>query len=208
MFIKPSIVQCGIRAANGEPGAALLDRYRVYGSLTISRSRGSINNTENKQARVVCKLIGTELNRTGRAPRTGILAVGPPLVTHGPRNHSRGVGDSSENRNGPSLDNSIIGEEFSVPPEQKPMCNLNLGNLVDAQERHITNVNVEILGFMSDSIVGGVCSPTSEVLASLNKGVPPPAYFDWRGWFRAGLPFFRRDMTLRCSALILPHGSR
>ncbi|KAG8306882.1 hypothetical protein J6590_035959 [Homalodisca vitripennis] len=31
----------------------------------------------------------------------------------------------------------------------------------------------------------------SEVLAGLNKGVPPPACFDWRGWFRAGLPFFR-----------------
>ncbi|KAG8262120.1 hypothetical protein J6590_058490 [Homalodisca vitripennis] len=43
--------------------------------------------------------------------------------------------------------------------------------------------------------VGGVCSLTSEVLASLNKGMPPPAYFGWRGWFRAGLPLFRRDMT-------------
>ncbi|KAG8303351.1 hypothetical protein J6590_010384 [Homalodisca vitripennis] len=49
--------------------------------------------------------------------------------------------------------------------------------------------------------------PTSEVLVSLNKGVPPPAYFDWKGWFRADLPFFRANMTLRCSALILPHGS-
>ncbi|KAG8254236.1 hypothetical protein J6590_011933 [Homalodisca vitripennis] len=28
--------------------------------------------------------------------------------------------------------------------------------------------------------VGGVCSLTSEVLASLNKSVPPPTYFDWR----------------------------
>ncbi|KAG8332697.1 hypothetical protein J6590_015512 [Homalodisca vitripennis] len=56
--------------------------------------------------------------------------------------------------------------------------------------------------------VGGVCSLTSEVLGSLNKGVPSPTYFDRRGWFRAGLPFFQGDMTLRCSALILPHGSR
>ncbi|KAG8249000.1 activity protein [Homalodisca vitripennis] len=39
--------------------------------------------------------------------------------------------------------------------------------------------------------VGGVCSLISEVLVSLNKGVPPPAYFAWRGWFRTGLPFFR-----------------
>ncbi|KAG8247544.1 hypothetical protein J6590_058578 [Homalodisca vitripennis] len=55
--------------------------------------------------------------------------------------------------------------------------------------------------------VGGVCSLTSEVLTSLNKGVPPLTYFDWKGWFRAGLPFFRGDMT-RCSALVLPRGSR
>ncbi|KAG8313354.1 U3 snoRNP protein [Homalodisca vitripennis] len=31
---------------------------------------------------------------------------------------------------------------------------------------------------------------------SLNKGVPPPAYFDWKGWFIAGLPFFRRRPLL------------
>ncbi|KAG8241120.1 hypothetical protein J6590_093841 [Homalodisca vitripennis] len=66
--------------------------------------------------------------------------------------------------------------------------------------------NVEILGFMGNSIVGGVCSLTSEALVNLNKGVSPPAYFDWRGWFRAGLP--SSGMTLRCSALMLPHGSR
>ncbi|KAG8253609.1 Protein dennd6a [Homalodisca vitripennis] len=57
--------------------------------------------------------------------------------------------------------------------------------------------NVEILGFMGNSIVGGVCSLTSEVLVNLNKGVPPPAYFDWRGWFRAGLPFFWDDFEMR-----------
>ncbi|KAG8295988.1 hypothetical protein J6590_067577 [Homalodisca vitripennis] len=33
--------------------------------------------------------------------------------------------------------------------------------------------------------------------ADLNKGVPPLACFDWRGWFIAGLPFFRGYMTLR-----------
>ncbi|KAG8284420.1 hypothetical protein J6590_103436 [Homalodisca vitripennis] len=77
--------------------------------------------------------------------------------------------------------------------------------------------NVKILGFKGNSIgllremtvgVGGVCSLTSEIFANLNKDVPSPAYFDWRGWFRAGLPFFRGDMTLRCSALILLHVSR
>ncbi|KAG8263492.1 hypothetical protein J6590_032182 [Homalodisca vitripennis] len=36
-----------------------------------------------------------------------------------------------------------------------------------------------------------------EVIASLKKGVPPPACFDWRGWFRAGFSFFRGEMTLR-----------
>ncbi|KAG8309567.1 hypothetical protein J6590_082513 [Homalodisca vitripennis] len=93
---------------------------------------------------------------------------------------------------------------------------------VDCQllrERHITNRICRDSGvhgqFDRSSLqwemtvgVGGVCSLTSEVLANLTKGMPPPAYFDWRGWFRAGLPFFQGDMTLRCSALILPHGSR
>ncbi|KAG8255571.1 hypothetical protein J6590_089321 [Homalodisca vitripennis] len=86
-------------------------------------------------------------------------------------------------------------------------------------ERHITNHKCRDSGVHGQSHdtstllwemtvgVGGVCSLNSEVLASLNKGVPPPA-FDWRGWFRAGLPFFRGDMILRCSALIFPHGSR
>ncbi|KAG8322014.1 hypothetical protein J6590_032746 [Homalodisca vitripennis] len=51
--------------------------------------------------------------------------------------------------------------------------------------------------YMSNDGVGGVCSLTSEVLINLNKGVPPPAYFDWRGWFRAaGLPFFWDDFEM------------
>ncbi|KAG8326565.1 hypothetical protein J6590_038444 [Homalodisca vitripennis] len=44
--------------------------------------------------------------------------------------------------------------------------------------------------------VGGVCSLTSEALVNLNKVVPHPAYFDWRGWFRASLPFFRDDFEM------------
>ncbi|KAG8323527.1 hypothetical protein J6590_001239 [Homalodisca vitripennis] len=90
--------------------------------------------------------------------------------------------------------------------QQKPMCHFNLGKLTDFQERHITNRKYRdsgIHGQFDRSIllwkmtvgVSGVCSLTSEVHASLNKGVPPPAYFDWRGWFRVGLPFFREDMT-------------
>ncbi|KAG8301822.1 hypothetical protein J6590_043428 [Homalodisca vitripennis] len=51
--------------------------------------------------------------------------------------------------------------------------------------------NVEILGFMGNSIVGGVCSLTSEVPVNLNKG----AYFDWRDWFRRP-PFFRDDFEI------------
>ncbi|KAG8247277.1 hypothetical protein J6590_064245 [Homalodisca vitripennis] len=98
----------------------------------------------------------------------------------------------------------------------KPMCHFNL---MDVQERHITNSKFRDSGvhgqFDRSSLpwkmtvgVGGVCSITSEVLASLNKGVPTHAYFDWIGWFRAGLSFFQGDMILRCSFLILPHGSR
>ncbi|KAG8270101.1 hypothetical protein J6590_092629 [Homalodisca vitripennis] len=93
------------------------------------------------------------------------------------------------------------------------------GNLMDVQERHSTNCKCRDSGIQGQFDrpillwdmtvgVGRVCSLTSEVLASLNNGVPPPAYFDWRGWFRAGLPFFLEDITLRFSALILPHGSR
>ncbi|KAG8299424.1 hypothetical protein J6590_101453 [Homalodisca vitripennis] len=62
---------------------------------------------------------------------------------------------------------------------EKPMCHLNLGSLMDVQERHITNRNL------------------SEVLGSLNKGVPSPTCFDLRGWLRTGFPFFRGDMNLR-----------
>ncbi|KAG8299379.1 hypothetical protein J6590_056701 [Homalodisca vitripennis] len=62
------------------------------------------------------------------------------------------------------------------------------------EERHITNrkcQDSEVQGpFDKSSLlgevtvgVGGVCSLTSEIPASPSKGVPPPAYFDWRGWF-------------------------
>ncbi|KAG8308844.1 hypothetical protein J6590_099815 [Homalodisca vitripennis] len=90
------------------------------------------------------------------------------------------------------------------------MCHLNLGYLMDVQERHITNRKYRDSGVhgLIDRSIGWVCSLTSEVLSSLNKGMPPPTYFDWKNWLRAGLAFFRGDMTLRCSALILPHGSR
>ncbi|KAG8260608.1 hypothetical protein J6590_093149 [Homalodisca vitripennis] len=35
-----------------------------------------------------------------------------------------------------------------------------------------------------------------EALVNLNKGVSPPAYFDCRDWFRAGLSFFRDDFEM------------
>ncbi|KAG8302602.1 hypothetical protein J6590_028512 [Homalodisca vitripennis] len=86
---------------------------------------------------------------------------------------------------------------------KRPMCQLNLGNLVDVQERHITNRKFrdsgvhgqfDRSGLMWEMTVevGGVCSLTSEVLAILNKVVPPLPYFNWRCWFRAGLPFLGR----------------
>ncbi|KAG8299547.1 hypothetical protein J6590_098267 [Homalodisca vitripennis] len=88
---------------------------------------------------------------------------------------------------------------MKIRQEQKPVCHLNLGNLMDVYERHITNRKCRDSGvygqFNKSSLqwemtigVGGVCSLTSEVLTSFNKGVPPPAYFDWRGWFRAPTP--------------------
>ncbi|KAG8303116.1 Translation factor guf1 mitochondrial [Homalodisca vitripennis] len=88
----------------------------------------------------------------------------------------------------------------------KTDVSLKSGNPMDVQEQHITNRKSRDSGvhgqFDRSSLlremtvgVGGVCSLTSEVLASLNKGVPPSAYFYWRIWFSAGLPFFRGDMT-------------
>ncbi|KAG8265665.1 hypothetical protein J6590_089962 [Homalodisca vitripennis] len=92
--------------------------------------------------------------------------------------------------------------------QQNPMWHLNLGNLMDFQERHITNRKCRDSGvqgqFDRSSLlremtvgVGGVRFLISDVLPSLDKGIPPPTCFDWKGWFRAGLPFFRGDMTLR-----------
>ncbi|KAG8329952.1 hypothetical protein J6590_074675 [Homalodisca vitripennis] len=83
--------------------------------------------------------------------------------------------------------------------QQKPVCHLNLGNLMDVYERHITNRKCRDSGvhgqFNKSSLqwemtvgVGGVCFLTSEVLTSFNKGVLTPAYFDRRGWFRAPTP--------------------
>ncbi|KAG8280065.1 hypothetical protein J6590_090539 [Homalodisca vitripennis] len=91
--------------------------------------------------------------------------------------------------------------------KQKPMCHFNLGNLMDVQERHITNRIYRDSGvhgqFDRSSLlwemtvgVGGVHFLTSEVLANLTKGMPSHAYFDWKGWFRAGLPFFQRRPLL------------
>ncbi|KAG8301593.1 hypothetical protein J6590_049746 [Homalodisca vitripennis] len=80
---------------------------------------------------------------------------------------------------------------------QKLMCNLNVGNLMDVQERPITSRKrrdsgvegrlLELVGFI----------PYQKLL--LNKGVPT-ACCDWRGWFGAGLPFFPGDMTLGLEA--------
>ncbi|KAG8333792.1 hypothetical protein J6590_103127, partial [Homalodisca vitripennis] len=81
-------------------------------------------------------------------------------------------------------------------------CVTNLCNLVDVQERHLTNREFRDYGvqgqFYRSSLlqkmtvgVGGVCFLTLKVLASVNKGVPPPVCFVWRAWFRAALPFFR-----------------
>ncbi|KAG8256586.1 hypothetical protein J6590_065298 [Homalodisca vitripennis] len=64
--------------------------------------------------------------------------------------------------------------------QQKPMCHFNLDNLIDVQERHITN------GKCRDSgVVGGVRYATH-------------ACFDWKGWFRCP-NFFLVDRDSRRS---------
>ncbi|KAG8291736.1 hypothetical protein J6590_054469 [Homalodisca vitripennis] len=61
--------------------------------------------------------------------------------------------------------------------------------------------NVEILGckVCNDRSlrVRGSCQPR-------HKSVPPPACFDWRGWFRAGFSFFR-GLYLRLEAAPTPN---
>ncbi|KAG8291938.1 hypothetical protein J6590_049852 [Homalodisca vitripennis] len=100
----------------------------------------------------------------------------------------------------------VLASSQPARPLQKPMYYFNLGNLMDVQKRHITNRICRDSGvhgqFDRSSLlwemtvgVGGVCSLTSEVLVNLNKGVPHSACFDWRGWLRTGLLFFRGDMT-------------
>ncbi|KAG8269563.1 hypothetical protein J6590_104973, partial [Homalodisca vitripennis] len=77
---------------------------------------------------------------------------------------------------------------------QKPMCHFNLGNLMDVQEWHITNRICRNSGFHGQF-------DRSSLLWEMIV-----AYFYWRGWFRAVLPFFQGDMTLRCGpySLTLP----
>ncbi|KAG8335341.1 hypothetical protein J6590_070580 [Homalodisca vitripennis] len=90
----------------------------------------------------------------------------------------------------PSRDHSWLFYIFKLNLRTTGTCHLNLGNLMDVQERNITNSKCRDSGvqgqFDRSSLlpeltvgVGGVCSLTSEVLASLNKGVPPSACFDW-----------------------------
>ncbi|KAG8318499.1 hypothetical protein J6590_001612 [Homalodisca vitripennis] len=58
--------------------------------------------------------------------------------------------------------------------QQKPMCNINLGNLMYVQERHITNRNVEILGCKDDCWSWWGSFRKSTILASLEVRVCPP----------------------------------
>ncbi|KAG8283895.1 hypothetical protein J6590_007913 [Homalodisca vitripennis] len=109
-----------------------------------------------------------------------------------------------------------VGTRFASPCGHRLCCPTCLPELVNkCQFYSVTAPNGEVVATDPKRLlwemtvgVGGVCSLTSEVLANLTKSMPPPSYFDWRGWFRADLPFFQGDITLRCSALILPHGSR
>ncbi|KAG8246784.1 hypothetical protein J6590_076873 [Homalodisca vitripennis] len=76
-------------------------------------------------------------------------------------------------------------------------------NVLDSE-----NVNDNNIKFSKDTSVRLVCSrdpvtvdgqkfgnvqPTN--MCGEFKGVPPSACYDWRGWYRFGLPFFRGDMA-------------
>ncbi|KAG8332090.1 hypothetical protein J6590_028075 [Homalodisca vitripennis] len=95
--------------------------------------------------------------------------------------------------------------EWQRPALVMPQKPFNLGNLMNVQQRHINNRKCR------DSGVQGQFD-RSRLLREmtfgvwwgfLNKGLPTPAYFDWRGWFRAGLPFFRGDMIEISSRLAI-----
>ncbi|KAG8253504.1 hypothetical protein J6590_033879 [Homalodisca vitripennis] len=72
----------------------------------------------------------------------------------------------------------------------------DMDNLMDVQERHITNRKCRDSGVQGQFDTSSLLREMT-VVVGLNKGVPTPPYFQWRGWCRAGLTFFRRDMTLR-----------
>ncbi|KAG8258642.1 hypothetical protein J6590_027734 [Homalodisca vitripennis] len=64
------------------------------------------------------------------------------------------------------------------------MCHFNLGNLMDVKKRHITNRKCRdsgIHGQFDRSSLLREMTVGVEILASLNKCVPSPVYFDWRG---------------------------
>ncbi|KAG8313990.1 hypothetical protein J6590_102568 [Homalodisca vitripennis] len=86
-----------------------------------------------------------------------------------------------------------------LPVANKSTCRLNMGNHTEVQKQHITNRKFQ------DSVMQGSFDRASLLremivgveVARLNKGMPLPTCFDWRGWFEAGVPFFEGDMTLR-----------
>ncbi|KAG8310914.1 hypothetical protein J6590_054238 [Homalodisca vitripennis] len=74
--------------------------------------------------------------------------------------------------------------------KKKTMCHLNLGNLMDFQERHITNYEVRGSGVQGQFNRASFPKYQRFLLAS-TRVCHPLDCFDWSGWFRVGLPFFQ-----------------
>ncbi|KAG8261531.1 hypothetical protein J6590_070441 [Homalodisca vitripennis] len=73
--------------------------------------------------------------------------------------------------------------------QQKVMSHVNLENLIDVQERHITNRKCRDIGVQG--------------LIFRHKDVTFPACFDWSGWYRGNFPFLTRLMPK-----IIHHGQK
>ncbi|KAG8296816.1 hypothetical protein J6590_048891, partial [Homalodisca vitripennis] len=75
--------------------------------------------------------------------------------------------------------------------QQKPMCHLNLGNLMYVQSGTLLTANIEILECKGNLISLVYCGRWLLELVGLLLTSTRVCCSDWRGWFRVGLPFFR-----------------
>ncbi|KAG8283991.1 hypothetical protein J6590_003684 [Homalodisca vitripennis] len=104
----------------------------------------------------------------------------------------------------PVLAYMLFSQQFLVPVKNRCVT-YTWATLWMSRSGTSLSVSVEILGCKGSSI--GLLQEMT--VGRRHKGVPPPAFFNWRGWFRAGIPFFQGNMTnaLNSSSWISTGGS-